>query len=111
MVPTVEFPPVMLSTNQLTALLLSLVTTAANCSVPDGSTHGAEGVTATAAGGVPDIPVPCSGTTIGLPAAFSAIVRFVMRFPRAWGSNLDLYGAAGAGWQAFRRPGHFRSLL
>src|ERR1700758_2703660 len=87
MVPTVEFPPVMLSTSQVTAVLLSPVTTAANCAVPEGKAQGADGVTATAAGGVPEIPVPCNGTTMGPPAALSAMVRFAMRLPSACGSN------------------------
>src|SRR5690348_7851880 len=88
MVPTVELPPAMLSTSQLTAVLLSLVTTAANCSVPEGKMHGAPGVTATDAPGVPDIPVPWKGITMGLVVALFETVRLPGREPIAWGSNL-----------------------
>ena len=46
------------------------------------------GATATEGPGVPEIPVPCNGMTIGLPAALSAMERFVLRFPNACGLNV-----------------------
>src|ERR1035441_5532923 len=85
MVPTFALPPVTLSTAQVTALLLSPVTVAPNCIVPEDCAQGPGGVTLTPGPGVPEMPVPCCGMEIGLPGALSAITRFTARRPSACG--------------------------
>src|ERR1700677_5004484 len=87
MVPTVALPFFAPSTYQVTAVLLRSVSLAANCMVPEGDVHGSAGVTSTPAPGVPEMPVPVRGMTIGLPGAFSAIWRFAVSLPIAIGSK------------------------